>query len=158
MRSKLKATRMATFYGIPVIIGGHKGKHFLLKMISGEDLGTLFLPTEKREKSRRYWIAYALTPKGTILVDEGAKKALVEKHKSLLPSGIIKVTGSFRKGDAVAISAQDGGIFAKGISSMDSKVVRKIKRMKSREIKELFKEPIPDEVVHTDNLTILPSS
>ncbi len=157
MKSKLNAAKMAAFFGIPVIIGDLRGKRVLPRMIAGEDIGTLFLPTEKRGKSRRHWIAYALTPKGTISVDQGAKRALVENHKSLLPSGIIKVAGSFKKGEPVAISGPEDTIFAKGIASIDSRMVKRIKGKKSKDIKEIVKKPLPEEVVHADNLAILPS-
>jgi glutamate 5-kinase len=156
IRSKLKAAQMASYYGIPVIISGHGGKNFLKRILDGEDLGTLFFPSKKKVKSKRYWLAYALKPRGTVTVDAGAKDALVEKHKSLLPSGIIEVVGKFKKGDPIAISDPGGKIFAKGIAAIDSETIKKIKRKKSYEIKGMFQKKIPEEVVHADNLTILP--
>lgn len=156
MKSKLQAAQMASFYGVPVIISGHGGKNFLKRILAGEDLGTLFLPSKKKVKSKRYWLAYAVTPRGTVQVDAGAKVALVENHKSLLPSGIIEVVGKFKKGDPIAISDPDGTIFAKGIAAMDSETVKKIRSKKSHEIRAMFRKKIPEEVVHADNLTILP--
>lgn len=156
MKSKLEAAQMASFFGIPVVISGTRNKDFLKRILKGEDLGTLFLPVKKKVKSKRYWFAYALTPKGTVRVDAGAKKALVEKHKSLLPSGIIEVEGVFEKGDPIAISDPEGTIFAKGITSIDSKTVERIKRKKSHEIEQMYRKKIPAEVVHADNMTILP--
>lgn len=156
MKSKLQAAQMASFFGIPVIISGHRGKNFLKRILQGEDLGTLFFPAKKKVKSRRYWLAYALTPRGTITVDLGAKDALVEKHKSLLPSGIIEVVGKFKKGDPIAISDPEGNIFAKGIAAIDSGTIKRIKKKKSHEIRMMLQKRIPEEVVHADNLTILP--
>ncbi len=158
MKSKLLAAQMASFFGIPVVIAGFRGKDFLKKIIEGEDAGTLFLPSSKKEKSKRYWIAYALTPKGTIVVDAGARKALVKNHKSLLPSGIVEVRGKFAAGSPVLISDEKGEVFAKGISSIDSDTIEKIKRKKSRDIKKIFGDSFPDEVVHADNMSILPQS
>jgi glutamate 5-kinase len=137
-------------------VSGHRGKNFLKRILQGEDLGTLFFPAKKKVKSRRYWLAYALTPRGTITVDLGAKDALVEKHKSLLPSGIIEVVGKFKKGDPIAISDPEGNIFAKGIAAIDSGTIKRIKKKKSHEIRMMLQKRIPEEVVHADNLTILP--
>ncbi|RMG60762.1 MAG: glutamate 5-kinase, partial [Deltaproteobacteria bacterium] len=156
MKSKLLAAQMASFYGIPVVIAGSKGRHFLKKILEGEDDGTLFIPSRKKERSRRYWIAYALTPKGTIVVDEGARKALEEDHRSLLPRGIVAVKGTFGKGAPVLIEDEKGTVFAKGISSIDSETIEKIKRKKSSEIKKIYGSALPEEVVHADNLSILP--
>lgn len=156
IKSKLQAAQMASFFGIPVIISGHRGKDFLMRILDGEDLGTLFFPSKKKARSRRYWLAYALKPRGTITVDIGAKEALVEKHKSLLPSGIIEVEGKFKKGDPIAISDPEGCVFAKGIAAIDSETINRIKRKKSHEIRMMFRKKIPEEAVHADNLTILP--
>lgn len=156
MKSKLMAAHMASFYGIPVVISGHLGSGFLKEILHGEDVGTLFYPSRKKEKSKRYWIAFSLTPRGKIFVDSGAKKALVENHKSLLPSGITEVSGSFKRGDPVAIISEDGTVFAKGIAGIDSETIDRIKRKKSDEIKRNIGTGIPEEVIHADNLAILP--
>ena len=101
MRSKVLAARKVTACGIPYIIAPGKKKGILGEIFSGKDVGTLFLPMTERLSSREYWIAFTLRSRGKLYVDDGARKAIVENGKSLLPSGIEKVEGEFKIGDPV---------------------------------------------------------
>lgn len=154
MQTKIKAAKIATRSGIPVIIGGKEGR-FLHRIFAGEERGTLFLPKKNGLASRKKWIAYAHFPAGTIVVDDGAKNALIKKGKSLLPAGIIEVLGSFEVGDSVRLSDKHRKEFARGIVHYSSKELEEIKGTKSSLIEEKLGYKYYDEVIHRDNLVIL---
>jgi len=154
MQTKVKAAKIATHSGIPVIVGGGEG-NFLEKIFTQKDSGTFFLPRKGGLASRKKWIAYAHLLAGAIVVDEGAKRALIEKGKSLLPAGIIEVRGNFEAGDSVSLLDKDNREFARGIVHYSSKELKKIKGVKSSLIEERLGYKYYDEVIHRDNLVIL---
>jgi len=154
MQTKIKAAKIATHSGIPVIVGGEE-RSFLEKIFKGEETGTLFLPKKDGLASRKKWIAYAHLLAGAIVVDEGAKKALVENGKSLLPAGIVRVKGNFEEGDSVSLLDKNNREFARGIVHYSSKELKKIKGVKSSLIKKRLGYKRYDEVIHRDNLVIL---
>ena len=154
MQTKIKAAKIATRSGIPVIIGGGE-RNFLERIFAGEERGTLFLPKKDGLTSRKKWIAYAHLLAGTIVVDDGAKKALLEKEKSLLAAGIIEITGDFKVGDSVSLLDINGEEFARGIVHYSSRELKKIKGTKSSLIEKRLGYKYYDEVVHRDNLVIL---
>ena len=102
MKSKILAAKKVTAIGIPCVIAPGKNKKVLSGIMAGKDIGTLFLPQSSRLASRKYWIAFTLHPRGRVILDDGAAKALTEKGTSLLPSGITEVEGEFDAGDPVA--------------------------------------------------------
>jgi glutamate 5-kinase len=102
------------------------------------------------------WIANAPHVQGTITVDDGARKVLLDGGKSLLPAGIVSVSGTFRKGDAVSVSDRRGDVFARGISGWSSEQVGAARGRKSAEAALLLGKDVPPEVIHRDDLTILP--
>ncbi|NJD61099.1 MAG: glutamate 5-kinase [Deltaproteobacteria bacterium] len=156
MGSKLLAARVVTAWGTPAVIAGGLSRRSILDVLDGKETGTLILPGGgARARSRKLWIAHALQAHGTISVDDGAKKVLLEGGKSLLPAGILGVTGTFRKGDAVSIGDRRGRAFAQGIASWSSEQVKRGMGKKSAEVRSILGEDIPAEVVHRDNLTIL---
>ncbi len=156
MGSKLFAARLVSEWGTPVVIAGGLPGGVILDILEGKDAGTLILPRgAAKTRSRKLWIAHARHPQGTITVDDGAKKVLLEGGKSLLPAGIVGCTGNFRSGDAVSIGDRKGRIFARGIASWSGEQVEKGKGRKSAEVRGILGEGIPSEVVHRDNLTIL---
>ena len=104
------------------------------------------------------WIAYAMNAHGTILVDGGARKVLMEGGKSLLPAGVTGARGRFRPGDAVSIADRRGRVFARGIARWSSEQVDRGKGKRSAEVRTLLGPETPAEVVHRDDLTILPQS
>jgi glutamate 5-kinase len=159
MASKLLAARQVSGSGIPVIIAPGLSDSVLTDILSGKEVGTLVLAGGAgRARSRKLWIAYARHSAGTIAVDEGARKVLLEGGKSLLPAGVLAVEGRFRKGDTISIGDRRGRVFARGIASWSSDQVEKGKGRKSAEVRTLLGEDVPAEVVHRDNLTILPSA
>lgn len=154
MKSKVQAAKKVTAIGIPCIIAPGKRKNVLTDIMAGKEIGTLFLPMANRLNSKKYWIAFTLRPRGKLVIDDGAKKALLEKGKSLLPSGIIGVEGNFNQGDPVSCVGRDGSILAKGIVNFSSMEINKIKGVKSGQINQILGHKDYDEVIHRDNLAI----
>jgi len=154
MKTKINAAKIATRSGIPVILGGAKEK-FLERLFSGESVGTLFSSPVHRLASRKKWIAYGSCSGGKIVVDNGAKKALIQEGGSLLPVGIKQVQGRFQAGDSVSLLDENTLEFARGIVYYSSKELERIKGVKSSFIEELLGYKYFDEVIHRDNLVIL---
>lgn len=153
MNSKLEAARMVTDAGEVMAVANGRDPDVLVRLISGEDVGTLFAPSAKKRSSKGRWIG-AARPAGTIVIDDGAAKALLEKNRSLLPAGIVRVEGSFAPGDVVAIVAPDGQTVARGLTNYTSLDVARIRGRKTAEVRELLGEAAYDEVVHRDNLVL----
>lgn len=153
MQTKIKAAKIATRSGIPMVIGG--GKDFLKAFFAGQQVGTVFLPTQNRLQARKKWIAYGTKTKGSILVDEGAKRALVEKGGSLLPVGIKKVVGRFQSGDSISLLGPEGKEFARGIAYYSSAELGRIKGLHTHKIEEVLGYKYYHEAIHRDNLVIL---
>ncbi len=142
MASKIQAAKIAVRSGIPLVIASGKKKNVLAKILAGETEGTLFVAQPSKLQSRKRWIAFFHHPQGALFVDDGAKLALREKGKSLLPPGVARCEGEFAAGDVVRICDLDGTEFARGIARFDSAVVRARKLPK-------------EELVHRDDLVIL---
>ena len=155
MQTKLQAARVVTEAGIPMVIANSSEENILVRLITGEPLGTLFLPKPEKLNGRTHWIRFAASPKGRIKVDDGAKTALLENSGSLLPSGIIGVEKVFKSGDPVSIVDADGKAFAKGISNYSSSDIEKIKGVQSREIERILGRKDYNEVVYRGNLVLL---
>ncbi|MBI3593117.1 MAG: glutamate 5-kinase [Nitrospirae bacterium] len=155
MYSKILAAKKAVSYGIKVnIISGRK-RGLLVSLLSGRHSGTEFRPQTKKISSRKGWIAYAVKPKGNLIMDEGAVKAILKSGKSLLPSGIVKVDGIFDIGDAVYCIDPLGNRIAKGIVNYSSLDIERIKGRKTPEIEKILGYKYSDEVIHRDNLVLL---
>ncbi len=142
MRSKIDAAKIVVRSGIPLVIASGRKQNMLARVLSGDDEGTLFVPQPNRLQGRKRWIAFFHHPKGALFVDEGAKKALREGGKSLLPPGVIRCEGEFEAGEVVRICDLDGTEFARGL------IGYRAFEIKSRELQRV-------EVVHRDNLVIL---
>ena len=156
MATKIEAARAATKAGIDCIIANGRAKDVLSRIvIGGEPVGTVFESGRKAFVAKKRWIAFSSKPKGSIRVDDGARKALSEKDRSLLASGIISAEGTFASGDAVSIAGEDGEEFARGLSNYSSGEISKIKGLKTSGYKGALGYKGRDEVVHKDNLVIL---
>jgi glutamate 5-kinase len=127
----------------------------LVRVLSGEPLGTFFRPREERLASRKHWIAFGLAPAGALTLDDGAVAAIVQKGKSLLPSGIVAVSGRFDAGDSVRLVDGGGREVARGLVNYPSHEVEKILRAKTTEIETRLGYKSLDEVVHRDDLVVL---
>ena len=154
MTTKLKAAKRATLYGAGTAIINGLTPHNLLYLFDGHELGTYFLPARDPMAARKHWIAFTKKPKGRLMLDAGAQKAVAERGKSLLPSGINKLDGSFERGDAVRLCDLDGNEFAKGVTNYNAMELRRIIGKKSTEIELILGYQYGDEVVHRDNLVI----
>jgi glutamate 5-kinase len=153
MNSKLEAARMMTDAGELMVVANGRMQDVLVRLLDGEEVGTLFNPSSRKRSSRSRWIG-AARPAGNIYVDDGAVTALVQKNRSLLPAGITKVEGDFDRGDVVAICAPDGKIVARGLSNYASIDVEKVRGKKTQEIRAMLQIEAYDEVVHRDNLIV----
>ena len=153
MNSKLEAARMVTGAGEAMIVADGRMQNVLRRIIDGDVIGTLFVPARGKRSSRSRWIGSVRT-NGTIVVDDGAVTALVEKNKSLLAAGITRVEGNFARGDACAIATRDGKIVGRGLSNYSSEEIEKIRGKKTSEVRAIMAERAYDEVVHRDNLVI----
>ena len=157
MASKIRAAQVLSASGVPVVIASGLSRRSILDILGGKDTGTLILPRRTGKlRSRKMWIAYAMSAHGTILVDDGARKVLMEGGKSLLPAGVTGARGRFRPGDAVSIADRRGRVFARGIARWTSEQVERGKGKRSAEVRTLLGPETPAEVVHRDDLTILP--
>jgi glutamate 5-kinase len=153
MSSKLHAARTMTDAGEAMIVADGRMPDILLRLLDGEELGTMFAPAQKKRPARSRWIGSA-RPQGSIMVDEGAAKALVEKNRSLLPAGITHAQGDFARGDIVSIIAPDGHEIARGLSNYSADDVLIIRGKKTAEVRTMLAEGAYDEVVHRDNLVV----
>lgn len=142
MTSKIAAAKIAVRSGVPLVIASGRKKNILADILGGTEEGTLFVPGAAKLKGRKRWIAFFHHPKGTLFVDDGARKAVDEKGKSLLPPGVARCEGKFAPGDVVRICDLNGTEFARGIAKFDSAAVRAGKLPK-------------EELVHRDDLVLL---
>ena len=142
MKSKIEAAKIVVRSGVPLVIASGQKSDTLARITAGEDEGTLFVAQPTKLQGRKRWIAFFHHPKGALCVDDGAKLALRNNGKSLLPPGVARCEGDFSAGDVVRICDLDGTEFARGIARFDSAAVR---------ARNLPKE----ELVHRDDLVIL---
>jgi len=155
MLSKINAAKKVTAAGIPMIIANGTQSDTLIKLFSGKDIGTFFTPKTKKLKSRKCWIAFTLKPKGIIRIDDGAAAAIVNRGKSLLPSGIVGVEGEFSVGAPVEfrkIGANE--TLGTGLVNYSADDIRKIMGLKSGQIKKCLGHKPYDHVIHRDNLVV----
>lgn len=155
MRSKISAAKMVAAGGGASFIGPGREKNILQQLFSGEMIGTFFLPKKERLKSRKHWIAYVLRPKGSLVIDQGAERAMKKYGKSLLPVGIVKVIGSFGVGDSVKIINENQEELAVGLINYSSADVNKIIGLSSEEIEPRLGFKDSDEVIHRDNCVLI---
>jgi len=153
MDSKVNAARMVTDAGSAMVVADGRMENVLARIVAGDEVGTLFVPGTRKMSSRSRWIG-AARPSGTIVVDAGAVTALVEKNRSLLPAGIVKVDGTFARGDIVAIADGDGQVIARGLSNYAAADIERIKGKRTADVRAALAESAYDEVVHRDNLVI----
>ncbi len=154
MKSKVMAAKKVTACGIPYIIAPGKEKGILEAIFAGQVKGTLFLPAAGHMKSRKYWIAFTLRPRGKLFLDAGAIRAIVDEGKSLLPSGIKGKEGDFNAGDAVCCVDREGTPFATGLVNYSAAEIDIIMGLKTSEVERVLGRKDYDEVIHRDNLAI----
>ena len=154
MKSKVQAAKKVTASGIPYIIAPGRRAGVLQEIMDGKETGTLFLPPAEHLNSRKYWIAFTLRSRGRLFIDDGAKEALIQDGKSLLPSGVTQVEGDFALGDPVTCVDAAGNAIAKGLVNYSADEIRKIMGLKSSRIEQVLGYKDYDEVIHRDNLAV----
>lgn len=155
MYSKFLAAKRSMQYGIKVNIISGKAPGLLLSLLNGLPCGTEFRPGGERISARKGWIAYSSRSKGTIMLDDGAVKAIIKMGKSLLPSGIISVEGDFEIGDSVYCVDTGGKRIAKGLTNYSFSDMKKIMGQKTSEIDRILGYKYSDEAIHRDNLALI---
>jgi glutamate 5-kinase len=152
MITKLRAARRVTEAGVTcAILPGEPG--MLRRLFAGEDVGTVVAPQGERRRLRQRWML-DLKARGELRVDDGARAALLERKKSLLPSGVREVRGSFASGDPIDVASMDGHAFARGLSVYSADEVRIIQGLRSAEIESRLGYRLLDCVVHRDDLVV----
>lgn len=155
MKTKLEAARLVTRSGGVVLIANGKTPSVVEQIFLGKEIGTIFLPHNEMLSGKKRWIGYATNVLGKLVVNYGAKKAILEKEKSLLPVGIVNVINEFKKGEVVSIIDENGREIARGIVNYNSVDCRKILGVQSDEITKILGYKNYDEVINRDNITIL---
>lgn len=156
MATKVAAAKKAGRNGVATIMIPGKREGIITAAMRGDEVGTLFLTEGAGLNRRKHWIAYTLKPAGRIIVDDGARTVLVKKGKSLLPSGVTGVEGRFERGACVRVCGPDGREFARGISDYAATEIGRLQGCKSSEIEDILGYRYGDEVIHRDNLVIMP--
>jgi glutamate 5-kinase len=154
MPSKLMAAKKVTAAGVPMIIGNGRNRYVLKEIFDGEEVGTLFLPAQRRLPSKKQWIAHALKPQGEVILDAGAAKALKLRGKSLLPTGIVEVRGSFELGAPVRCLSSEEEVIGIGLVNYGAEEIKKIMGVRSNRIEEVLGYKHSDEVIHRDNFVL----
>lgn len=155
MATKLEAARMVTRFGGKMLIANGTVPYIIRKIFAGEEYGTMFFPQNENLSDKKRWIGYATNIVGKLVVNEGAKKALIENEKSLLPIGILKIINTFDKGDVVSILDENEKEFARGIVNYGSESCEKLVGTHSDNILEILGFKNYDAVITRDNITIL---
>jgi glutamate 5-kinase len=154
MTSKLEAAKKAGNYGIPTRLVKGDVKDVIPRVLAGEEIGTLFV-ARKRLTRKKCWIAFAFKARGRLGIDPGAQEALLQRGKSLLPSGIVTVEGDFARGECVEVMDGENKLIARGMVNYSSSDIGKIKGSKSAEIERKLGFKYTEEVIHRDNMVLL---
>lgn len=155
MRTKITAAKRAARSGAATLIVAGAEPDILLKLSSGEELGTLLTPDNEPVTARKQWLANQLKVRGSLQLDSGATRALLEKGVSLLSVGVTKVSGRFQRGDVVSCLADDGREIARGLVNYESLEAERIKGKASSEIEAILGYIDEPELIHRDNLVLL---
>lgn len=156
MITKIKAAKVCNDFGCDMAIVNGNQQNVLVDLMDGKDVGTYFSGVAGRTlNSRQHWIMYRSMPKGSIIVDDGAKLALINNHTSLLPKGIVDVRGNFLISQIVDIIDLNNILLARGMVNYSSDEIKLIKGLNTREIKNVIHYKDYDEVVHANNLVLV---
>lgn len=154
MYSKLLSARRAAQIGVPTLIVPGREPGVLARVFAGEAIGTWVRADAKTVSRRKYWLAYQSDPAGTVTVDEGAARALLQGGKSLLPGGVCAVEGGFGSGALVRVAAQDGTVIGVGLSNYAAAELKRIMGHKRHEVAAILGDAHYPEVIHRDNLLL----
>jgi glutamate 5-kinase len=154
MSSKLEAAGMATAAGIATVVANGSRAGVLTAILAGEPVGTWLPARARRERARRAWVAFVAEPRGRIVVDAGAERAVRESGRSLLAAGVLSVQGAFDAGDIVEISAPQGRPFARGVVNYSAGQLLQVAGRSSAQLTALGISSSDREVVHRDELVL----
>jgi glutamate 5-kinase len=155
MRSKLRAARLATVAGESVILANGGTPGVLDAIFRAELVGTLFLPHSRTLPAWKRWLGYTARPKGRLVVDAGARAAVQEQGRSLLPIGVVAVVGTFHKGDVVTLCDPEGVEFARGLCAYSSADLDRLRGLRTEQIRDTLGTVPYEEVIHRDNLVVI---
>ena len=152
MATKVEAARIATSAGIAVVLTSLAN---VQGAVDGAEVGTIFHAGSHRSPSRALWIAHASMPKGALALDAGAAKAIIERGTSLLPAGVVAVSGDFAAGDVVDLVGPDKKVVARGLVAFDSDEIPQLLGKSTKELAATFGAEYERELVHRDDLTLI---
>jgi glutamate 5-kinase len=155
MRSKLRAARLVTASGESVVMANGSVPNILDRLFAAEPVGTLFLPHGGTLPARKRWIGTTAQPRGQFVTDAGARTAVEQNGKSLLPIGVVRVVGSFGKGNVVALLDSNGEEYARGLTNYSATDAERILGLRTEQIAEVLGDLPYVELVHRDNLVVL---
>ena len=155
IKTKLDAARLVTEAGEVAVIAPGSKKNVLIDLMNGEKIGTVFAPASRKLDSRQRWIGLTARPAGAVSVDEGASRAIRERGKSLLASGITDVTGRFTRGDVLLVRDAQGKELARGLTNYSADELALIKGKRSDQFTKLLGREGYAAVIHRDNLVVL---
>lgn len=156
MASKILAAQKAARFGVATVVLPGAQPGVLRAALDGEDVGTLFVPHDDSMGSRKHWLAYGGRASGQLVVDEGAYRAIFAEGRSLLPAGLVEVRGNFGLGALITIQSPEKGEFARGLVSYSAQDLRKLCGCRSTDIKARLGYKYIDEIVHRDDLVLIP--
>jgi glutamate 5-kinase len=155
MESKIRAADIATRSAAAVVIARGEGVD-LEGMLAGKEIGTFFVPARRRMKGRKKWMAFNPQTEGAVVVDGGAKKAILRQGRSLLPAGVKGIKGTFAMGSVISIQDEEGHELARGLCNFSSEELSRIQGLNTKRIPEILgAEAVFDEVIHRDNLVVM---
>jgi len=152
MATKLDAARIAAGAGVPTVLAHARE---VAQALNGEDIGTCFHPTGPRAPARLLWLAHATTPRGQLVLDDGAVRAVVERRSSLLPAGVVRVAGEFAAGDPVELIDENGHAVARGLVNYDAEELPALLGKSTRDLTASLGAGYSREIVHRDDLVLL---
>ncbi|MFU8891157.1 MAG: glutamate 5-kinase [Anaerosomatales bacterium] len=154
MATKVEAARALMRAGIPMVVCDGRRPSVIPDAVAGKPVGTFFAGGEVGLRARKLWIALGGAPKGEVVIDDGARAALCERGKSLLPAGVISVAGTFAPGDAIVLKDAAGAVVARGLTALSSADLETVRGMQSARIAEILPAVAGKTVVHRDHLVI----
>jgi len=154
MVTKILAAKKTMSFGIPTLVVNGLDEKVIESIFAGKEVGTLFWAGKDKIRDRKHWIAHTLKSAGTLTVDEGARKALIERGKSLLPVGVIKVKGNFEFGNALTLLDESGKEIGRGLVNYNSRDLECIKGLKTSAVRKMMEDSFYEEVIHRDDLVI----
>jgi len=155
MVTKLTAAEIAGAAGVRTVIARGRRPGVVTEVVRSGNIGTTFTPPARRLRGRKHWLAYGPRPTGSITVNERARRVLIEENRSLLPAGVVAVTGPFAPGESVSLQSEDGEEFARGLASCDWRDAQCLMGVHTTNVAQILGHSDVAEIVHRDNLVVL---